>query len=182
MTWNGNQSSGSFSIGDDNGVGQIFVTLRDAIFDPSNVFDHCAQLIDTLRRKGVNPSVLVLQTEGDPDHSMKRVAMQLALIATFKELDIDHFVVLRCAPNGSARNKVEQSMSVPNLGLAHVATRRGDMDIWAEKVVANTSSMQAVRDVAKDAEVTWLKAIDEVVIVRGKFATLGIVESGENKV
>ena len=67
--------SGSFFIGDDNGVGQIFVTLRDAIFYPSNVFDHCAQLIDTLRMKGLNPTVLILQTDGGPDHSMKRVAV-----------------------------------------------------------------------------------------------------------
>jgi len=172
--------SGSFFIGDDDGVGQIFVTIRDAIFDPSNVFDHCAQLIDTLRRKGLNPTVLVLQTDGGPDHSMKRVAVQLALIATFKELDIDHFVVLRCAPNGSARNKIERSMSVLNLGLAHVATRRGDMDPWAEKAAMNASSMQAVRDVAKEVEGEQQQGAEDMVVLRMKLATLGIVESGEN--
>ena len=43
--------SGSFFIGEDeDGIGQIFVTLRDATFDPSNVFDHCAQLINTLHQ------------------------------------------------------------------------------------------------------------------------------------
>ena len=52
--------AGSFFIGDEDGTGQIFVTLRDAIFDPSEVYDHCAQLIDTLRRKGLSPTVLVL--------------------------------------------------------------------------------------------------------------------------
>ena len=67
-------------------------------------------------------------------------------------MDINHFVVLRCAPNGSAPNKIERSMSVLNLGLAHVATRRGDMDPWAEKAIANASSMQAVQDVAKEVE------------------------------
>ena len=83
---------------------------------------------------------------------MKRVTVQLALISTFKELDTDNFVVLRCAPNGSTWNKIERSMSVLNLGLAHVATRRGDMDPWAEKAVANASSMQVVQDVAKEVE------------------------------
>ena len=35
--------SGSFFCGYENeGYGQIFVTLRDAIFDPSKVFDHTA--------------------------------------------------------------------------------------------------------------------------------------------
>ena len=61
---------------------------------------------------------------------MIRVAVQFALTATFEELDINHSVVLVCAPDGSARNKVEQSMSVLDLGLTHVttSTRRGDMD------------------------------------------------------
>ena len=173
--------SGSFSIGDDDGIGQIFVTVRDAIFDPSNVFDHCAQLINTLHNKALKPTVLVLQTDGGPDHSMKRVATQLALIAAFRELDIDHLVILRCAPNGSARNKIERSMSVLNLALAHVATRRGDMHQWAEEVVKNASSMQAVCDVAKAAEVPQQKEIDYVVILEDNLATLDIIESGENE-
>ena len=129
--------------------------MRDAVFDPSNIFDHCAQLIDTLCKKELNPTVLILQTDGGPDHSTKRVAVQLALYATFRELDVDHFVVLRCAPNGSARNKVERSMSVLNLALAHVATRRGDMAPWAEQKVANAVSMQAICDVAKELEREW---------------------------
>lgn len=56
-----NEVSGSCFIGDDGGVGQIFVTVRDAIFDPSNIFDHCAQLIDTLCKKGSNPTVLIFK-------------------------------------------------------------------------------------------------------------------------
>ena len=60
--------SGSFFIGDEGGRGQLFVTLCDATFDPSNVFDHCAQLIDTLKKKDLRPFVLVLQTDGGPDH------------------------------------------------------------------------------------------------------------------
>jgi len=128
---------------------------RIVFFSPSNVLNQFAQLIETRRRKGLNPTVLILQTDGGPNHSIKKVIVQLALIATFKELDIDHFVVLRCAPNGSAQKKIEQSMSVLNFGLAHVATRRGDMDPWAEKVAANASSVQAVRDVAKEVEGKW---------------------------
>ena len=177
-----NEVSGSFFIGDDDGIGQIFVTVRDAIFDPSVIFDHCAQLIDTLRKKGLNPTVLILQTDGGPDHSMKRVMVQLALNATFRELDIDHLVILRCAPNGSARNKVERSMSVLNLALAHVSTRRGDMDPWAEKAVANASSMQAIRDVAKEKEKERNQAAKYVLLLKGKLATLCVLESGKNKV
>ena len=39
---------GSFFSGGEEAYGQISVTLRDAIFDPSEVFDHSAQLVETL--------------------------------------------------------------------------------------------------------------------------------------
>ena len=60
--------SGSFFCGDeDEGYGQIFVTLRDAIFDPSKVFDHAAQIIDTMYQKNIIPPVLVFQSDAGVD-------------------------------------------------------------------------------------------------------------------
>ena len=79
-----NKISGSFFIGDEGSNGQMFVALRDASFDPSNVFDSCAQLIETIRKKGLNPTVLVLQTDGGIGHSLNRVATKLAMITAFK--------------------------------------------------------------------------------------------------
>ena len=85
----------------------------------------------------------MLQTDGGPDHSLKRIAVKFALIAMFKELDLDHLVILRCAPNGSARNKVERSMSILNIGVAHVSLKRGEMPQWAEQMASKCSSMRA---------------------------------------
>ena len=51
----------------------FFVTLLDSVFDPSEVFDHCAQQVNTLKMTGLKVTVLVLQTDGDPDLSLKRV-------------------------------------------------------------------------------------------------------------
>ena len=45
----------------------------------------------------------------------------------------------------------------------------------------DASSMQAVCDVAKAAEVSQQKEIDYVVILEENLATLDIIESGENK-
>ena len=78
------ETSGSFFAGGEDGIVQMFVTLKDATFDPSNVFDHCAQLIKTIKKKRLTPTVLVLQTDGGVDHSLKRVATQLSMIAVFK--------------------------------------------------------------------------------------------------
>ena len=73
-------------------------------------------------------------------------------------------------------------MSVLNLGLAHVATRRGDLYPWAEKAVANDSSMQIVWHVTKEVEGERQQGAEDVVVLRWKLAPLGIVKSGENKV
>ena len=64
-------------------------------------------------------------------------------------------------------------MSVLNLACAHVATRRGDMTPWAEQKVANASSMQAIRDVAKELERERQHAVDDVVALRGRLVTFG---------
>eukprot|EP00984_Skeletonema_dohrnii_P019673 scaffold9466_cov85-Skeletonema_dohrnii-CCMP3373.AAC.1 len=140
--------AGSFFVGGEEGEGQIFVTCRDAVFDGSEIFDHCAQLIDVVRSRGVTPTVLVLQTDGGPDHSLKRVAVKLALLALFRKLDIDRLIVLRCAPNGSAANFVERSMSVLNLPLAHASLKRAGVPEWARRLFSSCNSMKQLRDAA----------------------------------
>ena len=171
-----NDISGSFFIGDKDSIGQIFVTLKDATFDASNVFDHCAQLIDTLCNKGLTPTVLVLQTDGGPDHSLTRVATKFAMIAVFKDLDLDHLVILRGAPNGSARNKIERAMSVLNLPLAHMAVRRQDMSKWAELELKSASSMKAVRDIGEKLNERRKKAVADIPDLEKKYNNLAIAE------
>ena len=61
-----------------------------------------------------------------------------------KMLNIDHLVVLRCAPNGSAMNKVERGMSVLNLPLAHAAIMRGNMAPWAEDAAKGANSTATI--------------------------------------
>ena len=91
------------------------------------MYDHCALLVDTLGTACLKPTVLVLQTDGGPDHYLKRVSTKLALIGMARRLDVDRLVVLRCAPNGSPMNKIERGMSVLNLPLAHGAAKRGEI-------------------------------------------------------
>ena len=71
-------------------------------------------------------------------------------------------------------------MSVLNLGVAHVATKRAAMASWAEVAVKNCLTMQSVRDVAKSVEARRLKALDDVEILKGQLNTLAIQQSGEN--
>ena len=75
-----NDMSGSFFSGGVDGFGQISLTLRDSIFDGSRVFDHCAQLCDTLWRSDLKPAALALQTDGGVDHNLNRVETKFSLI------------------------------------------------------------------------------------------------------
>ena len=163
---------GSFFVGDDdNGSCMIFLALRCSTFDPFEVFDHCAQLIDVMKRAKLNPTVLMLQTDGGIDHSLKRLATKLALIALYIELDLDHLVVLCCAPNGLARNKVERSMFILNLGLAHVALKRARMAAFAENIVSSCSSMQDIRDAAQKVEKHRIDFEKKVVLLKDQLVT-----------
>ena len=85
--------------------------MRDAIFDPSRVFDHAAHMIYTMQMKELNNSVFVFQADGGPDRSIKRLQTKLSWVAVFKRIDFDHLLALRSAPNGSAHDRVERAMS-----------------------------------------------------------------------
>ena len=64
--------------------------------------------------KELYPAALILQTDGGVDHSIKRLATKLAMVAFFVVSGVDHSVVLRCAPNGSALNKVDRNEGLMN--------------------------------------------------------------------
>ena len=144
--------AGSFFGGGETGDGEIDVTLKDAVFQKSDVFYHTAQLVQSLESRDRHPYVLLLQTDGGPDHNIKFVRTKLAMIALFFKMDLDHLVVIRGAPNGSYLNKVERGMSTLNLGLQHVALVRKTMPDWAENGISSAGSMKEVRKFAEDHE------------------------------
>jgi len=119
-------------------------------------------------KKGLNPTVLMLQIDGGPDHLLKRVAVQLALIGMFVELNIDPFIALIGAPGGSTRNKIERPMSVLEIPLAHVTLKRGMMLLWAEEAVFSCSIMKSVQETADKVDTRRSDAQDKVQSLEGK--------------
>ena len=57
-----------------------------------------------------------------------RACKKIALVAIFKKLDLDHLLVIQCAPNGSTYDKIERAMSTLNGGLVNVAKKRNHID------------------------------------------------------
>jgi|AntRauTorckE5430_2_1112549.scaffolds.fasta_scaffold27076_1 hypothetical protein len=60
-------------------------------------------------------------------------------------IDVKVTVVFRCAPNGSAYNKVERCMSQCNIAHSNVSTKRAVMPKWAEDAIKHCGSMNNVR-------------------------------------
>ena len=103
--------------------GNVTVCLKEAAFSPSSPLRHATELLQTLREKKVNSvlkPVLLLYTDGGPDHRVNFISVQLALICLFRHLQLDYLVAARTAPMQSYRNPVERMMSLLNLGLQSV--------------------------------------------------------------
>ena len=147
---------GTFFGGGEEGDGEITVTLNDATFNKSDVFVHTAQLLLDLRTRPAEPGseksaadelmVLLLQTDGGPDHNLTFLRSRLALVGLFLLLDVDAMKILRGAPQGSSLNTVERCMAILNIALCDLALLRAIMAEWAETLVANLNSMKEVRD------------------------------------
>lgn len=79
--------------------------------------------------------VLLVYSDGGPDHRCTYMSVKLSLISLFKELDLDILIALRTAPGNSWANPVERIMSIVNLGLQGVGVMRAKVSNDTEKVI-----------------------------------------------
>lgn len=66
--------------------------MKHAVFSPSSGFDHSVEVIDILDKMNNIPSILVLYTDGGPDHRLTLLSVQLALVALFLRLNLNILV------------------------------------------------------------------------------------------
>ena len=71
--------------------------------------------------------VLLIYTDGGPDHCSNYMSVKLSLIALFRSLNLDMLAALRTAPSNSWANPVERIMSIINIGLQGVGLMRRKM-------------------------------------------------------
>jgi len=93
------------------------VFLKDFIFEALSPSRHATKLARLLQKLLPKTSVVVLCTDGGPDHNCKHISVRLGILALFLELELDTMVVTRTAPTQSWVNPVERVVSVLNLGL-----------------------------------------------------------------
>ena len=98
--------------------GKVFVTLKENAFQPSSPIRHMSELNELLSQLGTVKPILVLYTDGGPDHRLTYLSVQLSLLAIFKELDLDFLCAVRTPPQHSWKNPVERIMSILNLAFS----------------------------------------------------------------
>ena len=134
--------------------GQIYVGLKNSIFQASDPFRHAVELIDVLRNYYQDyqiPSFLCLFTDGGCGHNIKYLFVQWALLALFKVCSFDILNVGRCDPYYSFVNPAERCMSLLEIGLQGLALERDKAGPF-ESTVKSCSTMKSIRRNATECQ------------------------------
>ena len=76
---------------------------------PSSALRHVTELASIVTDYGVKP-ILVLVTDGGPDHHLTYTSVKVALLALFIALNVDMLVAIRTCPYQSWTNLAERVM------------------------------------------------------------------------
>ena len=74
-------------------------------------------VIQRYGRRGLMPPILIIYTDGGPEHRTTYLSVNIAMIALQKSLNLDVLLTGRTAPGSSYRNPSERVNCILNLGL-----------------------------------------------------------------
>ena len=141
--------------------GDVFVGIKDSVLQPSSPFRHACELKDILLTKDTVQPILLIYSDGGPDHRCTYMSVKLSLISIFKDLNLDILIALRTAPGNSWANPVERLMSIVNLGLQGVGVMRKEMSSAMEKKISGANNLKEMRDILteKNEQTEWENSI-----------------------
>ncbi len=102
---------------------QVFVSLKENVFEASNPVRHATELFHALQETNLVNPVLCLYTDGGPDHRVTLHSVKQALIALFAAGNFDMVVAARTPPQNSWKDPAGRIMSILNLALHGVESR-----------------------------------------------------------
>lgn len=135
--------------------GRVFYGIKNAITQPSTAMRSVAELHATMSKTpDSDKSILLVTTDGGPEHNVKNGSVRVSLTALFLKGDFDLLIAVRTAPGHSWVNPVERVMSICNIGLNALAIARSPLeggppeeeDGGFEKIVKKCGSMAEVRE------------------------------------
>ncbi|POG67325.1 hypothetical protein GLOIN_2v1779563 [Rhizophagus irregularis DAOM 181602=DAOM 197198] len=90
--------------------GQVYVSYKDSVFQPSSALMHSAEWLKCLREKyTILLEMLIIYTDGGADHRTTFGSVQLAMICLFLEGDFDFLAAVRTASYHSWSNPAEST-------------------------------------------------------------------------
>ncbi|XP_046584513.1 uncharacterized protein LOC124291542 isoform X1 [Haliotis rubra] len=140
--------------------GTVHVGLKDSVFQPSSPPRHAVEQKSII---GQEPKeILLLYSDGGPDHRVNYLSVQLSIIALFLDKNYDAVIAVRTPPGHSWMNPCERIMSMLNLSLQSVGVMRKALDSNLETHLMKCNSMQNIRDDAKKVPTLKDAVIDSV--------------------
>ena len=79
-------------------TGKVFYTLKESAFESSSPIRHVTELHSCLQCLGGANPILILYTDGGPDHHLTYLSVQVTLKALFRKLNVDYLCAARTAP------------------------------------------------------------------------------------
>lgn len=144
--------------------GQVTLTIKDSVFEPSSPFRHMVELQHILEVQDRKPC-LIIYTDGGPDHRTTYHAVKLSLIVLFKRLGLEFLVACRTAPGNSWANPAERIMSLLNIAFQNTALARDEGNAEFEQNIRGCNSMSEIRKKAEKVDglkESWLRSVDSV--------------------
>lgn len=130
-------------------TGTVFVGLKENCFEPSSPLRHMTELEGVLQTAGDSKPILLLYTDGGPDHRLTYVSVQVSLICLFLALNLDFLCAVRTPPYHSWKNPAERIMSVLNMGIQSVGIMRKETSSY-EELLKSSNNLGSIRSLSKD--------------------------------
>lgn len=161
-------TSGSFF------AGSPFVTNKDKVTQPSSALRHATEMTKLVQMHFsddgpvASKPVMVIVSDGGPDHRVTFGTVQIASLSLFRSLNLDMLVCVRTCPYQSWTNVAERVMSTLNLALQNVSLARSKTSEKVESLLKNKNTLTDVRQVnpevggaLQDSLVAPLKLVGE---------------------
>ena len=126
--------------------GRVFVGLKGSAFQSSSPIRHATELNKVLETDNSSP-ILLLYTDGGPDHRSNYPSVQISLICLFLHLDLDFLCAIRTPPYNSWKNPAERIMPLLNLALQGAGMARRETAF--EDQLKSCNNMKQIRLLAE---------------------------------
>ena len=147
--------------------GVPYVFLKLTATEPSSAIRNSAEIKDILihryRTKENIPPIILIYTDGGPEHRTNFLSVKIAAIALQKSLNADMVLALRTAPGHSFRNPPERVNCILNIGLYGIGVMRQRIfnKPQFERKLAQYSNINEVRQLIKESPVCHTELVKE---------------------